>query len=424
MKNQILIFSLILFIISCSQQQKQASPQATKVLTSHIDSLPSPTLSMDSIQYDFVAYDKNQIQQAEALAHFFRQLKRLESGEIRQLRIAHIGDSHIQADFLPGKMRYLLQDRFGNAGRGLVFPYQQAGTHSPIDFKSESEADFEAKRGVFKKGGPSIGISGMSIQSRSSEFELYFYLKERYGQLSPFDRLSIFKEPGESLYSFSLKTADREAAPLHSSSPHQINFQLPDPATAATFFAKKQKASDEGLSIHGWLLENSQESGILYNMMGVNGTTYFHFNRCEYFLAELQELAPDLIIISLGTNEALTSGFKVADLAREANKFLVQLKESCPQSSILITTLPEAWQRKLRPNPHVEPARQALISIAKDFDTSLWDLQEIMGEKGAMHDWVEAQLGYVDYIHFTQLGYELQADLLYTALMEAYHEYR
>lgn len=424
MKNLLFLFSLVLAFISCSQHREKDARQATKVLISQIDSLPKPVLSMDSIQYDFVAYDKNRIQQTGALAHFFQQLKKLEAGEIQQVRIAHIGDSHIQADFLPGKMRYLLQEQFGNAGRGLVFPYQQAGTHSPIDFKSESEEDFKAKRSVFKKGGPSIGISGMSIQSKAPNFDLYFYLKERYGQLTPFDRLSIFVEPTELNKQMVLQTEKQEIAPLPSSNPHQIIFQLPEPSIAATFSTKTKSYAANTMTIHGCLLENSQEAGILYNMMGVNGTTYFHFNRCEYFLPELKLLKPDLIIISLGTNEALTSNFTTAALRREADKFLAQLQESCPQSSILITTLPEAWQRKQRPSPHIEPARQALKDLATDYKAASWDLYEVMGKQGAMQDWVENQLGYVDYIHFTQAGYELQADLLYTALMKAYHEYR
>jgi hypothetical protein len=148
-----LLFGLSL-LLNCSSDTYIDKEQKQANLVSLKDSLPIPALSTDSIHYDFVAYDKNRIQQPEALSHFFQQLKKLEAGDLRQVRIAHIGDSHIQADFLPGKMRYLLQHQFGNAGRGLVFPYQQAGTHSPIDFKTESEAEFESKRSVFKKGGP------------------------------------------------------------------------------------------------------------------------------------------------------------------------------------------------------------------------------------------------------------------------------
>lgn len=424
MKYFLLLLSCLSLLLNCSSDTYIGKEQQQANLVSLKDSLPTPTLSMDSIQYEFVAYDKNRIQQTEALAHFFQQLKKLEAGDLRQVRIAHIGDSHIQADFLPGKMRYLLQEQFGNAGRGLVFPYKQAGTHSPIDFKTESEAEFEGKRSVFKKGGPSIGISGMSVQAQSAEFDIYFYLKERYGLLEPFDRLSIFKEPMENGPETVLKVGEEELTPLPSSDPGQIIFQLPEEATSATFSVKNQPPFSEGMTIHGWLLENTQKPGILYNMMGVNGTTYFHFNRCEYFLSELNMLSPDLIIVSLGTNEALTRDFTTAALRREADKFLAQVRESCPQSSILITTLPEAWQRKQRPNPHIEPAQQALKDLAKDFEAGIWDLYETMGGRGAMQDWVDAQLGYVDYIHFTQMGYELQADLLYTALMKAYHDYR
>jgi hypothetical protein len=71
------------------------------------------------------------------------------------------------------------------------------------------------------------------------------------------------------------------------------------------------------------------------------------------------------------------------------------------------------------------PARQALTDLASDFEVGIVGtcMRSWAGEEPCRH-WVEAELGYVDYIHFTQLGYELQADLLYTALMKAYHEYR
>lgn len=418
--NKNLLFLLKLLLLShCSGETNRAdvpNQKELKVLISQKDSLPYPGLSMDTIFYDFVAYEKNKIHFDSGLLHFFQQLKILEQGSIQQVRIAHIGDSHVQADFFPGKLRCLFQNRFGNAGRGLVFPYQQAGTHSPIDFKTESKAQFESKRSVFQKGGPSIGISGMSIKSKRPDFDLFFYLKERYGQLQGFDQLSIFREPAAGI-NWRLIANEKTLLPLSLSHNFQEVFHLDEPVTSATI----QAVGNKEVTIHGLLLENTSDKGILYNMMGVNGTTYYHFNRCEYLAPQLKALKPDLIILTLGTNEALHPGFSRVAFERESRNFLQKLKESCPQSSILITTLPDAWIKKRKPNPRTEAAREVLIGMARDFRAGYWDLFEIMGGAGSMQPWVEAQLGYVDYIHFTQAGYELQADLLFTALMNEYH---
>ena len=50
------------------------------------------------------------------------------------VRILHIGDSHIQAEFVTNALRAMLQEVYGNAGRGLVSPLRLAGTNQPVDY--------------------------------------------------------------------------------------------------------------------------------------------------------------------------------------------------------------------------------------------------------------------------------------------------
>lgn len=56
-----------------------------------------------------------------SLNNFFKKLDLLEKGQIDRLNIIHVGNSHTQAGFITGEIRNILQNRFGNAGRGLVF---------------------------------------------------------------------------------------------------------------------------------------------------------------------------------------------------------------------------------------------------------------------------------------------------------------
>jgi lysophospholipase L1-like esterase len=53
-------------------------------------------------------------------------------------------------------------------------------------------------------------------------------------------------------------------------------------------------------------------------------------------------------------------------------------------------------------------------------NVAIWDLHQIMGGLGSMRRWRSAGLAQADGIHFTEQGYLVKAQLLYSALMKAY----
>ena len=74
-------------------------------------------------QYKFLNLEKNQfLGDKKALKPFYEKLLELRSGLRQTVTIYQIGDSHIQAGYFSGTARTSLQQYFGNAGRGLVFP--------------------------------------------------------------------------------------------------------------------------------------------------------------------------------------------------------------------------------------------------------------------------------------------------------------
>jgi hypothetical protein len=75
-----------------------------------------------------------QLLNSEVLFPFFLQLDAI-SEQDKKVAIVHIGDSHIQADFLTGEVRRRLQACFGNAGRGFVFPYRIANSGGALDVR-------------------------------------------------------------------------------------------------------------------------------------------------------------------------------------------------------------------------------------------------------------------------------------------------
>src|SRR5215831_16003819 len=64
----------------------------------------------------------------QSLASFQRSLEQLRAGKLERVTILQIGDSHTATDHFRGRLRDLFQEKFGNAGRGMMpagypFPY-------------------------------------------------------------------------------------------------------------------------------------------------------------------------------------------------------------------------------------------------------------------------------------------------------------
>src|ERR1700733_2544316 len=115
--------------------------------------------------YPFVTIVDNNISNDESLDSFYKKLATLKKTNKGVVRIVHIGDSHIQADILSGTVRHKLQDFFGNAGRGLNFPYQLAKSNAAADIASSSNISWHFNRLAHPEIPIAAGISGFCIKS-------------------------------------------------------------------------------------------------------------------------------------------------------------------------------------------------------------------------------------------------------------------
>lgn len=91
-------------------------------------------------------------------------------------KILFLGDSHIQAGFLSNFLKNKFQEQFGNAGRGLVFPYQIANSSGPDDFTSVSNQAWKTFRTVYEQDVFSeMGASGFVMgNNENSLIEIKF----------------------------------------------------------------------------------------------------------------------------------------------------------------------------------------------------------------------------------------------------------
>lgn len=183
---------------------------------------------------------------------------------------------------------------------------------------------------------------------------------------------------------------------------------------------EKILASQKESHMHGILLENTAGRGVLYSSVGVNGATSGHYNQAEYFAGQLSALAPDLIIVSLGTNEALGGRFDAEEVRREIDKLLATIREAAPAAAVLLSTNPDALRRRRYTNAHGITVKNIIKQAAEKHGAASWDLHAVMGGQGSIRRWRTAQLSQSDYVHLTRRGYEVQGELLFAALMREY----
>jgi lysophospholipase L1-like esterase len=384
-------------------------------------------------QYPFINKKINQLENdSTSLRSFYEKLYQLEQTKKGRVNIAHIGDSHIQADLFSGTMRQKLQLRFGNAGRGLIFPYRVAKSNEPTSYKTFTNVTWDAKRNVFYEKPLPIGICGFTVETHDSLAEISLTVKDQPGLGYGFTKFTLFhdKDP----INFDISICDElncEQGIFKSTS------ITPNPFVSTLQFEKpmrqiylRNKCMDTSIQkstrIYGMLLENDS-AGVLYNMIGVNGAEYRHYNVSKYFTQQLTYLNSDLIIVSLGTNEAYPLGFDNDYFRRSMDSLITNIKILNPNAAIIITTPADSFRRGRKgkvKNPDMKVAHEIIITYCKQHQIAYWNLYDIMGGYGSMAKWYTVKLAAKDRVHFSGKGYQIQGDLFYNALMKGYEKYK
>ena len=390
----------------------------------------SDTLSFK--KYPFINEKLNIIENdSNSIRIFYQKLYDLQQLKSGRVDIVHIGDSHIQADHFSGTIRQKLQLKFGNAGRGLLFPYHIAKSNEPGSFKTSSNRSWDSKRNVFYEKPLPIGVCGFTIETTDSIATINLLVKDQPGLGYSFTKFVLFQEKGEC--NFDITVCDEincEKGIIKSNdiSTHSFISELKFDKPISQIILRN-KISDsiyqQATRIYGMLLENDS-SGVLYNMIGVNGAEYKHYLKSKYFMEQLSYLNADLIIISLGTNEGYAAGFDKILFSRIIDTLITNIKIASPNASILLTTPADSFRKSRKgrvKNPNMNLARVTIINYCLQHNLPYWDLYEIMGGYGSMAKWFNAQLSAKDRVHFNGKGYQIQGELFYQALINGYLDY-
>lgn len=316
---------------------------------------------------------------------------RTRVGDTSVVRILHIGDSHIQAEMVTNELRRLLQERYGNAGRGLLMPLRLAGTNQSHDYAVTSPSkDFRQTRLLKLPWPVRPGVTGIAATPNSATTVTWKALR-----------------PGHNI---------AHATLLSSAGVRDVSPATPVDSLVTDIAAEQ--------AIYGLLTDNGRP-GLLYSAIGNNGACYNDYLLIDRFAQNTAVFRPDLIILSMGTNEAF-SMMSDADIATSVDNLVRLLRRFNPGAQMLILTNMECQKNRnhghkplspyydiLAANKHVA---EIIAARAAALGVPVWDFYAVAGGDGASSAWIDADLFSRDRIHLNNSGYLLQARLLYRAL--------
>lgn len=376
--------------------------------------------------YDFIKYDSNKIVfkgDTMAFENLYNKLDDVIFEGKGQINMLHIGGSHIQAGIWSGTIRENLQSLYPGivSGRGLTFPYRAAKTTNPSDYTTRYGGYWTGCRNVEKSKACTLGLMGISVRTADPNAWIRLYDNPNKGIHYSFTKATVFHSFDNNEYDFYFQN-DTAAIITHFPEYGYSQVVFSRQMDTLYFHVKKSTDSQTQFTCYGFNMESDQP-GIYYNAIGNNGAAIPAYLRCELLEKHLQACKPDLVVLSIGINDAYYPSFDSNEYKANYKALIRRIKSVSPNCAILFTTNNDSYYKKRYANKNAFKVKQAMEELSKELDTGLWDMFTIMGGLNSIDKWDYEDIAKSDKIHFNHQGYELIGDLLSSALIQSYDQH-
>jgi lysophospholipase L1-like esterase len=379
----------------------------------------------DIPEYDFIHHDLNRIRfpgDSMAYMQFLEKYSKLIGRGEGQPSVVHIGGSHLQADIYSERIRSRFQtfDQGNNGGRGFIFPYHVAGTNNPSNYSVSYTGRWEACRNVERSKTCILGLSGISVTTVDTASSIAISFPDQNAVSYDFNRVRVFYLDDPLSYDCNLST---DAGTRHVEKKQGIaTWYLNAHTDSLVLNLVRTDTIQERFTLLGISLE-TEDPGVIYHAVGVNGAKIPSFLRCTLLPEHLAELSPDLVVLSIGTNDANTRYFNSNAYKQQYDTLIRQIRNVLPDAAILLTVPNDSYLYRRYVNRNTEKVREVILELGEELDLGVWDFYSVMGGLNSILVWQHFGLAGRDRIHFTREGYILIGDLFFNAFLKSYDRY-
>jgi lysophospholipase L1-like esterase len=371
------------------------------------------------------------IENAGALDHYFRRLTLVDLGVPGVLaRASHWGDSLLGDDGMTFAIRSRLQARFGDGGHGfhVLAPLNAFYLHRGIRFAVITPWSSRCELLFNCEADRRYGLGGVSTRSSGGGHSRFTTAKQGPGEnVSHFE---LWYERSPSGGTFEIRVDDQLLRTVDARAPERADevavLKLDDGPHRIGVHAVRGSARGYGV-----VLER-EGPGVVWENLAVIGTFTNTLNRQdpEHIAGQVRLRNPDLLVFSLGGNDAQRSAGDIRDnYESEYVNALRRYRAGKPAASCLLIAVTAHGKRtqygiQERPSVPEMVAVQRRVALAEG--CGFFDLYRAMGGGPSIQQWVSSRPPLLggDLGHPTSEGHAVLASLVYHALMHGYAEYR
>lgn len=371
------------------------------------------SLNLPKPKKQFVDLSIDTLIHPEYIQSFLNRLNQLTSNKSESLQVMHIGDSHIQMGYFSGAIRNELQHKFGGEGIGFFFPNGLCKGYNPVGMDVQSSSNWTCEKITNLESTIPLGIVGMAMQTTDAVSSVEIGLKAKK---TPVHTIQLFHK---SLGGKIKITCDSATITTTYFSPNSeiTTITLNQPVEKATVVIEQSENPIHPFVLYGMSINESM-NGVRYHTFGVSGGQYKYFaNNTPLFAEQLNGLKPDLLIISLGSNDAYGKELTQESYEELILKLIQTVRTESPKTEILLTTPPDLYYKKQKPASG-DLVYTSILNIGNAEKCTIWDFRSVMGGDNSMKKWQKKKLGSKDGLHLTRDGYILQGQLFNLALVK------
>jgi len=375
-------------------------------------------IGVDSLKFPWYRPSINKIQfySSNALKDFSNSMKEIDK---EQVTILHLGDSHIQSEIPTGQVRQLLQKKYGEAGRGLIFPYSTAKTYSSIYYTSKHEGDWTSAKSMKLPSSLPLGIMGMTARTEDSTASFTITLNAKVS--SHFKKIKIYCDKTYDAFDIKLIT-DNNEIPVNvysdSTESSYLLVDIPSISQKMTIKIAKTALNQKYFQFYGMDLISDKNSGINYHSSGVGGARFRSVLALTHFSKQIQSINPNLVIIDFGTNDFLYDDSIKSNLEQEIKAVVGKVRIATPLASIILCSTQDLYYKQ-KNIKSTEKFAKLISKLSKELECGYWDWYTISGGSSSLKMWLNEGLSRQDLIHLTNSGYKVKGKLLYDAIQNS-----
>lgn len=362
----------------------------------------------------------------QAFDSLYAQISRMQSSGEGNIRIWHIGGSHVQGSYFPDRLRSnfadIQENTKGEYGFAVPFRMMSPAYDKERFFTVTGDWDASIASRSYKGMRPRYGITGFGARTSSTDASVAFSFKAKGDSTRVANGAHILGYGSdESVYPYVIWGADTLSC---GRTEDGFTVSLPEYTDSLRIDFHIPKG---GSFILNGIEPLSGKPGFSYYTSGINGASLPSWlEKCGDFGRDIPLASPDLMILGLGINDSACKqvNFNVEVFKNRYRRLIAMVREVSPSCRFLFITNNDSYRyagRGMTYNYNGPTVEKAMFELAAEVNGAVWDLYDIMGGKDSVTRWRNAGLVGKDRLHFTRTGYELLGDLLYNAIAGDYN---